>query len=77
MNSQGYKWRQVIDAFIPEERHIEKRLEFCKRHRNNDWSRIIFLDESIFRLHTCSSYAGFANVFWNFFFPTVSLNLLR
>ena len=55
--------KQVRDTFMLEERHIEQRLEFCKRHRNDDWSHTIFLDESTFRLHTCSSYAFQKNGF--------------
>jgi len=57
LNSEGYKWKHVRDTFLLEERYINQRLEFCKKHRNDDRSRTIFLDESAFRLHSSSSFA--------------------
>ena len=31
--------------------HVQKRLAFCRAHKNTDWKKVIFSDESMFQLH--------------------------
>ena len=34
------------------EDHRKKRLQWAKKHKNFDWNRVVFTDESTFQLYT-------------------------
>ena len=46
----GGKYSQEIPKPLLSEEHRSKRLQWAKRHRNFDWNRVIFTDESTFQL---------------------------
>ena len=47
----GYRYGKPLKKPLLSDRHIKKRLEFANTNLDRDWTRVIFADESTFRLH--------------------------
>ena len=48
----GGKFINEISKPLLKEEHRKKWLQWAKKHRNFDWNRVIFTDESTFQLYT-------------------------
>jgi len=52
LREAGGKFTNEISKPLLTEEHRKKRLQWAKKHKNFDWSQVIFTDESTFQLFT-------------------------
>ena len=50
LNESGGKFVKKISKPLLSEQHRIKRLQWAKKHKNFDWKKVIFTDESTFQL---------------------------
>lgn len=52
LRKSGGKFSNEISKPLLKEDHRKKRLQWAKKHKNFDWNRVVFTDESTFQLYT-------------------------
>ena len=52
LRESGGKFTNEISKPLLTEAHQKKRLQWAKKHKNFDWNRVVFTDESTFQLYT-------------------------
>lgn len=58
LRKSGGKFSNEISKPLLKEDHRKKRLQWAKKHKNFDWNRVVFTDESTFQLYTSKKRFG-------------------
>ena len=58
LREAGGKFTNEISKPLLTEEHWKKQLQWAKKHKNFDWSQVIFTDESTFQLFTSKKKSG-------------------